>query len=101
MTMTGSPRSSLRWSRRTHCSCCPTLTPCTAETRRHPRARRIQVVEPDDSLAGVDVGGTGTAGVGTGGMVTKLEAARIATGAGIAVVLASAQSRRPHSRASR
>ena len=33
---------------------------------------------------------TGRAGVGTGGMVTKVEAARIATGAGIPVVLTSA-----------
>ena len=32
----------------------------------------------------------GAAGVGTGGMVTKIEAARIATGAGIPVVLTSA-----------
>jgi len=55
-----------------------------------PGSRRIEVVRPDDPLEGVSVGGTGAAGVGTGGMVTKLEAARIATGAGIAVVLTSA-----------
>jgi glutamate 5-kinase len=41
-------------------------------------------------LDGVVVGRTGSAGVGTGGMQTKLEAARIATGAGIPVVLTSA-----------
>ena len=35
------------------------------------------------------IGGTGSAGVGSGGMVTKVEAARIATGAGIPVVLTS------------
>ena len=36
------------------------------------------------------VGKAGAAGVGTGGMQTKLEAARIATGAGIPVVLTAA-----------
>ena len=41
-------------------------------------------------LAGVDIGGAGRAGVGTGGMVTKVEAARIATGFGIPVVLTAA-----------
>ncbi|QNN53382.1 glutamate 5-kinase [Nocardioides mesophilus] len=41
-------------------------------------------------LDGVDVGRPGRAGIGTGGMVTKVEAARIATGAGIPVVLTSA-----------
>ena len=35
----------------------------------------------------------GAAGVGTGGMLTKVEAARIATGAGIPVVLTSAEHR--------
>jgi glutamate 5-kinase len=35
------------------------------------------------------LGRTGSAGVGTGGMVTKVEAARIATAAGIPVVLAA------------
>lgn len=44
---------------------------------------------PDD-LAHVQVGRVGAAGVGTGGMHTKLEAARIATGAGIPAVLTSA-----------
>ena len=41
-------------------------------------------------LDAVQVGRTGAAGVGTGGMDTKVEAARIATGAGIPVVLTSA-----------
>lgn len=49
-----------------------------------------EVVGPDD-LDRVRIGRTGTAGVGTGGMHTKLEAARIATGAGIPVVLAAAE----------
>ena len=41
---------------------------------------------PEDRVA-VRIGKTGGAGVGTGGMATKIEAARIATGAGISVVL--------------
>ena len=41
-------------------------------------------------LDGVVVGRAGASGVGTGGMQTKVEAARIATGAGIPVVLTSA-----------
>ncbi|MFI6283138.1 glutamate 5-kinase [Streptomyces sp. NPDC051018] len=38
----------------------------------------------------VQIGSAGRAGVGTGGMVTKVEAARIATAAGVPVVLTSA-----------
>jgi len=47
-------------------------------------------VRSEDDLAGVRIGRPGSAGVGTGGMQTKVEAARIATGAGIPVVLTSA-----------
>ncbi|MGE0819516.1 MAG: glutamate 5-kinase [Candidatus Nanopelagicales bacterium] len=49
----------------------------------------ITEVRGEDDLAGVVVGGTGS-GVGLGGMLTKVEAARIATSAGIPVVLTSA-----------
>ncbi|GLY96242.1 glutamate 5-kinase [Actinoplanes sp. NBRC 103695] len=55
-----------------------------------PHARRIAVVRDESDLSEISVGGTGKAGVGTGGMVTKVEAARIATGFGIPVVLTSA-----------
>jgi glutamate 5-kinase len=48
-------------------------------------------IRGEDDLAAVTVGKAGAAGVGTGGMETKLEAARIATGAGIPVVLTSAE----------
>jgi glutamate 5-kinase len=48
------------------------------------------VRDPAD-LASVRVGKAGASGLGTGGMQTKLEAARIATGAGIPVVLAAAE----------
>ncbi len=54
-----------------------------------PGARRIVDVHGEDDLAGLDVSAKGSA-VGTGGMVTKVEAARIATTAGIDVVLTSA-----------
>jgi glutamate 5-kinase len=53
-------------------------------------SHRIGVVDPGDDLSGVRLGRTSRSGVGTGGMVTKVEAARIATGAGIPVVLAEA-----------
>ena len=55
-----------------------------------PGARRIAEVRGEEDLAGVAIGRAGRAGVGTGGMVTKVEAARIATGFGIPVVLTAA-----------
>lgn len=54
-------------------------------------ASRIAEVSHPDQLDAVDVGKRGST-VGTGGMVTKVAAARIASGAGIPVVLAHAQS---------
>ncbi len=53
-------------------------------------SRLIAEVALSDDLADVRIGAAGAAGVGTGGMRTKLDAARIATGAGIPVVLTSA-----------
>ncbi|MEU3820767.1 glutamate 5-kinase [Streptomyces sp. NPDC030392] len=55
-----------------------------------PGASRIAEVRGPEDLAGVEIGSAGKAGVGTGGMVTKVEAARIAAAAGIPVVLTSA-----------
>lgn len=49
-------------------------------------SRIAEVREPAD-LDGIEIGSAGKAGVGTGGMVTKVEAARIAAAAGIPVVL--------------
>jgi glutamate 5-kinase len=54
-----------------------------------PGARRIEHVTGPDDLAAVSIGGAGS-GVGTGGMVTKLDAAAIATGSGVPVLLTSA-----------
>ena len=54
-----------------------------------PGTSRIETVLDESELDGIDVGGSGSS-VGTGGMVTKVEAARIATGAGVTTVLTSA-----------
>jgi glutamate 5-kinase len=53
-------------------------------------AQRLDQVRGERDLDGVEIGSIGAAGVGTGGMTTKVEAARIATGAGIPAVLAAA-----------
>ena len=55
-----------------------------------PGSQLIPLVRSEDDLASVTIGSAGSSGVGTGGMTTKVEAARIATGAGIDVVLTSA-----------
>ena len=52
-------------------------------------AKQITDVKDFALLDDAQIGGAGNAGVGSGGMVTKVEAARIATGAGIPVVLTS------------
>ncbi|HEX3816056.1 MAG TPA: glutamate 5-kinase [Mycobacteriales bacterium] len=57
---------------------------------RKPEARRLDVVRNEADLAVVRAGRSGSAGLGTGGMASKVEAARIATSEGIAVLLASA-----------
>lgn len=54
-----------------------------------PNAKKIAEVSDFTHLSSADIGGAGSAGVGSGGMATKVEAARIATSAGIAVVLTS------------
>ncbi len=56
----------------------------------HPGAQLIADVRSSDDLGDVVIGAAGAAGVGTGGMVTKVDAAAIATGSGIPVVLTSA-----------
>jgi glutamate 5-kinase len=57
---------------------------------RRPGTVRVPQVVGEADLADVSIGKPSSA-VGTGGMVTKIEAARIATEAGIPVVLASAE----------
>jgi glutamate 5-kinase len=60
-----------------------------------PGATRVERVNNAEDLGGVVIGSAGSAGVGTGGMVTKLEAARIATSSGVPVLLTSAEQVRP------
>jgi glutamate 5-kinase len=59
-----------------------------------PGARRITDVRDVAELTDIDVASRGSA-VGTGGMVTKIDAARIATSAGIPVVLTNADQAAP------
>ncbi|MBN1172235.1 MAG: glutamate 5-kinase [Micromonosporaceae bacterium] len=60
------------------------------EDPSRPGAERIAEVHSQDDLADVAIGKASKAGVGTGGMVTKVNAARIATSFGIPVLLAAA-----------
>jgi glutamate 5-kinase len=62
----------------------------TGDPRRDGSALITEVTKRED-LEAVRIGGTGS-GVGTGGMATKIDAALIATGAGIPVLLADAPS---------
>ncbi|MDY7086520.1 MAG: glutamate 5-kinase [Actinomycetota bacterium] len=55
-----------------------------------PSSRRIAYVGTDLDLEGINIASPSKSKVGTGGMVTKVEAARIATGFGIPVVLTAA-----------
>jgi glutamate 5-kinase len=52
-------------------------------------AQRIPLVAGPEDLDGVNIGRTGAAGVGTGGMMTKVEAAGIAAGSGIPTLVTS------------
>ncbi len=53
-------------------------------------AQLVEEVDSAEDLRSVRIGGTGAAGVGLGGMATKVDAAQIATAAGIPVLLTSA-----------
>src|SRR3954469_23402970 len=55
-----------------------------------PASRRVPYIGGDADLSGISIAAPGRSGVGTGGMVTKVDAARIATGFGIPVVLTAA-----------
>lgn len=50
----------------------------------------VRLVRDPSDLTGIDIGSAGKRGVGTGGMVTKVDSARIATEAGVHTVLTSA-----------
>ncbi|MGL5827383.1 MAG: glutamate 5-kinase [Nocardioides sp.] len=55
-----------------------------------PGARLVTEVDADGDLSAFSIGARGGTGLGSGGMVTKVEAAKIAAGAGIPVVLTAA-----------
>jgi glutamate 5-kinase len=52
-------------------------------------AKAIRYVSAMSEIESIVLGGAGSAGVGSGGMVTKVEAARISTSAGIPMLLTS------------
>jgi glutamate 5-kinase len=57
---------------------------------RRPEARLVSEVRSVADLDRIRIGRASAVGVGTGGMATKLEAAQIASGAGVPVLLANA-----------
>ena len=63
----------------------------SADPRSNPNAKPIAIVKSLEELAAVQTGSSGTQW-GTGGMVTKIEAARIATGAGVRTVITQGRS---------
>jgi glutamate 5-kinase len=62
----------------------------TADPRRDPAAELIAHVPADDPILGVVAGGTGSSR-GSGGMASKLTAARIASWSGVRAVIARAE----------
>ena len=60
----------------------------TADPNKDPSAKMIPLVEKIDEKIDSLVSGS-TSGLGTGGMVTKIEAARLATASGVTVVIAN------------
>ena len=54
-----------------------------------PDAQKISDVSDLHAISDAAISGVGASGIGSGGMLTKVEAARIATGAGIGTVLTS------------
>jgi len=66
----------------------------TKDPHRHPDARRIPVVENLDDASVLAAVGRRVSSGGTGGMASKLRAARVLSASGIPVVIASGLSRR-------
>jgi glutamate 5-kinase len=64
----------------------------TADPNKDPAAKMIPIVEKIDDEIEALVSGS-TSGLGTGGMVTKIEAARLATSSGVTVVIANGAER--------
>ena len=60
----------------------------TADPNKEPSAKMIPLVEKIDEKIESLVSGS-TSGLGTGGMVTKIEAAKLATASGVTVIIAN------------
>jgi glutamate 5-kinase len=73
----------------------------TADPSRDAAATRIEVVERIDAPIIAMAGGATVSGMGSGGMASKIEAARIATSAGADLVIVSGAEDRPLSRHAR
>ena len=56
---------------------------------RRPGARLVEQVRGREDLTELAIGGTGSAGLGSGGMASKVDAAGLATGAGVPVLLSA------------
>ncbi|WP_029088795.1 glutamate 5-kinase [Brevibacterium album] len=56
----------------------------------HPGSQRVSYVGGPSELAEMSIGGIGAAGIGSGGMVTKVQAATMAADSGIPTILTSA-----------
>jgi len=52
-----------------------------------PGAKQINLVSDISKIDTSSLGGAGSAGVGSGGMITKIEAAKVVTSAGIGMLL--------------
>ena len=98
-TTTAWPRASPRWCRPTSWSCCPTSTASTPPIRAAtPTPQHIPVV-PAITPEIEAMGGEPPPGYSSGGMRTKLVAARIATQAGCAMAIALGHVDAPAARA--
>ncbi|NPB27316.1 glutamate 5-kinase, partial [Shigella sonnei] len=68
----------------------------TADPRRDPAAAHLPLIETlSPEVMAMGGGANADAGVGTGGMATKLAAAQIARSAGCATIIASGQTLSP------
>ena len=67
----------------------------TADPARDPAAEHLPWIDEIDSRIEGFAGGAGAAGVGTGGMRTKIAAARIARSVGCATIIAKGQDQHP------
>ncbi len=66
----------------------------TKDPHRHPDARRIPLVENPDDDSIREAAGEGISAAGTGGMGSKIHAARVLSASGIPVVIASGLTKR-------